>query len=112
MGIRASACVLYGIDVGDIPSDKVLRAADAQRSGVEFAHVCGENVERPTTVLFARGSHTSLLYGYDVPVPVLDVATIGAGVKTAIYRTTLRAFCEKHALPWTEPRWLIVSDVS
>jgi len=36
MGIRASACVLYGVDVGDLPSDKVLRAADAKRSGVAW----------------------------------------------------------------------------
>lgn len=112
MGIRASACVLYGIDVGDLPSDAVLAAADKKRSGVEFTHVCGEEVKRPCTVLFARGSYTELVNGYDVPIPVLDVATIGEGVNVAIYRATLRAFCEKHGLAFAEPRWLIVSDVS
>jgi len=111
MGIRASACVLYGVDVGDLPSDKVLRAADAKRSGVEFTHVCGEGVAQPCSVLFARGSYIELVSGYDVPVPVLDVATIGQ-VDASAYRAKLRAFCTKHALPWTEPRWLIVSDVA
>ena len=90
----------------------MLRAADAKRSGVEFTHVCGERVAQPCSVLFARGSCIELVSGYDVPVPVLDVATIGEGINAAILRTTLRAFCEAHAIPWQEPRWLIVSDVS
>ena len=112
MGIRASAAVLYGIDFGEwMPSDALSAAAERKRSGVEFTYVSGEEAE-PHCVLFARGSHTSLVYGYDVPVPVLDVATIGEGINAAILRTTLRAFCEKHGLPWQEPRWLIVSDVA
>ena len=113
MGIRASVRVVFGIDLGRrMPRDAVCRAADADGSAVEMTHVCGEAVERPCSLLFARGTRTELVYGYDVPVPVLDVATVGAGVDTAPMAEALRAFCETHGIPWSEPRWLIVSDVS
>jgi len=55
MGIRASACVLYGVDLGEtFPRAKVLRAADAEGSGVEFTHVSGDNAARSCSVLFVR----------------------------------------------------------
>ena len=62
MGIRASACVLYGVDVGDLPSDKVLRAAGS----VVLAHVLTGEAETDrvaeaglwglSEILFARTS--------------------------------------------------------
>ena len=50
--------------------------------------------------------------GEVVNADAVKVTTIGEGVNVAIYRATLRAFCEKHGLAFAEPRWLIVSDVS
>lgn len=108
MGLYASVCLVFGFDIGALPHPGDIHeiAEDAAEVDVASAED-GDHL-----VLYASGSYLSLLSHKTVEVPVLDVATVGAGVDVAGYREALRAFCETHRLRWSEPRWLIVSDVS
>ena len=108
MGLYAGVCLVFGFDVAKFahPSDiyEIVEESDT----VE----CTSAGDGEHVVLYARGSYLSLLSHKTVEVHVLDVERQAATFDAAPMENALRTFCEAHAIPWQEPRWLIVSDVS
>lgn len=112
MSVRPQVSLVFAVDLPALEWDAgAARAADRSKR-VALWYFTGEGeYGRLGAVLYARASETRLVDDHDVPVPVLDTATAGAGVDTAAWREALRAFCEAHALPWSEPAWRVVSNV-
>jgi hypothetical protein len=113
MGMHASACVVYALDLGTIANPFRQRLYDAAEkcSGVELWTL--ENNGR--VIVFARESHRGLISGCEVVEEVLDVEALPRGKRSAPlkpWRATLAAFCQSNGVVRQEPRWLIVSDVS
>lgn len=107
MGLYAGVCLVFGLDITKgCPTD--IHELTEGTSGVE----CTAPDDGACAILYASASYLSLLSHKTVEVPVLDVAQHAASVDAAPLVGALRAFCEVHSIPWTEPRWLIVSDVS
>lgn len=115
MGVRATVDLVFGIDMPALEWSKRLDVAIAAAPSVGLAWISGEGARpRDGAVLYARASEVTLCREYDVPVPVLDVATVGVGVdrdKTIAWAEALRAFAMANDLSMVEPRWLVVTNV-
>lgn len=123
MGRYASVDLVRGIDFGGRDDgDPAARAwhreaDDLSGDGCEMDLPNGGSEARARMVLYASGSRTRV-YGQfsdDTP-PVIDVVALALDRhddgSEGEHDAALRAFCEKHGLPWRDPRWLLTVDVS
>ncbi len=123
MGRYASVDLVRGIDFGgrddgDPDARRWYREADDLAcDGCEMDMPNGGSEARARLVLYAHGSRTRVYGQLDGETPpVVDLLALAFDRhddgSDAAFDATLRAFCEKHGLPWREPRWLLTVDVS
>lgn len=111
MGASANVSAVFGINFGADDLGEAREDCDAGTDPVAASLEVTEAEDAEGSVysvLYARRSYRSLLNGKTVEIAVLDVGALSVDDR---WREALRAFCEERELKWSEPRWLVVSDV-
>lgn len=114
MSITINVTLVRGIDYGT--KDDGDATAWARRG--EIDELRGDGVEEDLPqgtcvdsclVIYAEASNVHVFDDWS-DRPSLPAVAVGDG-REAEHDATLRAFCEKHDLPWREPRWLVTVDM-
>lgn len=114
MGVSTDAILIYGIDFGEDPESPLFEyndetgehlAYDLTKDGpLEYVRHCSGDY--PMHIIGLKSAHYEAARGY--PTTFDRLPENGAVITVEDYEA-LRLFCEKHNLPYSEPKWLLCS---
>lgn len=111
MTVSTDAILVYGINFGDFdedppyPFDERGREEDVlydELKDTPLNHITHCSGEYPMHIIGFRNTHSWARRGYPVEFDALPVADVDV--------EPLKAFCEKHNLPFKDPKWILCSE--
>lgn len=114
MSVTINVALVRGIDYGT--EDDGDATAWARREKIDELRGDGVEEDLPQgtggesrLVIYAEASRVHVFDDWSER-PSVPAVAVDDG-REAEHDATLRAFCEKHGLPWREPRWLVTVDM-